>query len=39
LEVAKAFGKGKCEFYDKKEFQKLLTLYGSLEHLKTAGRN
>jgi len=39
LEVAKAFGKGKCEFYDKKEFQKLLTLYGSLEHLKTTGRN
>ncbi len=39
LEVAKAFGKGKCEFYDKKEFQKLLTLYGSLEHLKTPGRN
>jgi hypothetical protein len=39
LEVAKAIGKGKCEFYDKKEFQKLLTLYGSLEHLKTPGRN
>jgi len=37
LEAAKAFGKGKCEFYDKKEYQKLLTLYGSLEHLKTLG--
>jgi len=38
VEVAKAFGEGKCSFYDEKEFQKLITLYGSLEHLKTLGR-
>ncbi len=34
LEVAKAFGKGKCSFYDEKEFKLLKKLYGSLEHLK-----
>lgn len=37
VEVAKAFGEGKCAFFDEKEFQKLLSLYGSLEHLKTLG--
>ena len=35
LEVAKAFGKGKCSFYDEKEFRLLKKLYGSMEHLKT----
>lgn len=34
LEVAKAFGEGKCSFYDEKEFKLLKKLYGSLEHLK-----
>jgi len=34
LEVAKAFGEGKCSFYDEKEFRLLKKLYGSLEHLK-----
>lgn len=38
VEVAKAFGEGKCSFYDDQEFQKIVTLYGSLEHLKTLGR-
>ncbi|MCP2520228.1 DUF1177 domain-containing protein [Candidatus Aminicenantes bacterium AC-335-B20] len=38
IEVAKAFGEGKCSFYDEDEFQKLLSLYGSMEHLKTLGR-
>ncbi|NQT81062.1 MAG: DUF1177 domain-containing protein [Candidatus Aminicenantes bacterium] len=38
VEVAKAFGEGKCSFYDDEEFQKLITLYGSLEHLKTLGK-
>ncbi|MCP2604836.1 DUF1177 domain-containing protein [Candidatus Aminicenantes bacterium AH-873-B07] len=38
IEVAKAFGEGKCSFYNEKEFQRLLSLYGSLEHLKTLGR-
>jgi len=37
VEVAKAYGEGKCSFYDEKEFQKLISLYGSLEHLKTHG--
>ncbi len=37
VEVAKAFGQGKCSFFDEKEFQKLLSLYGSMEHLKTLG--
>lgn len=37
VEVAKAFGEGKCSFYDEEEFQKILSLYGSLEHLKTLG--
>ncbi|MFB0564883.1 MAG: DUF1177 domain-containing protein [Candidatus Aminicenantaceae bacterium] len=35
LEVAKAFGEGKCAFYDEKEFNLLKELYGSMEHLKT----
>lgn len=38
VEVAKAFGEGKCHFYDDKEYQRLVALYGSLEHLKTLGR-
>ncbi len=38
VEVAKAFGEGKCSFFDKKEFKKLVKLYGSMEHLKTLGR-
>ena len=37
VEVAKAFGEGKCSFFDKKEFQRLLSLYGTMEHLKTLG--
>ena len=38
IEVAKSWGEGKCSFYDDKEFQKLLSLYGSLKHLKTQGK-
>jgi len=38
VEVAKAFGEGKCSFYDKEEFQRLISLYGSQEHLKTLGK-
>jgi len=37
VEVAKAYGEGKCSLYDQKEFQRLISLYGSLEHLKTLG--
>ena len=38
LEVAKAFGEGKCDFYDEEEFQRIISLYGPLEHLKTLGK-
>jgi hypothetical protein len=38
VEVAKGFCEGKCSFYDEKEFQRLVSLYGSLEHLKTVGK-
>jgi len=38
VEVAKAYGEEKCSFYDQKEFQRLISLYGSLEHLKTHGK-
>lgn len=38
VEVAKAFGEGKCSFYDDEEFQKIISLYGSLEQLKTLGK-
>jgi hypothetical protein len=34
VEVAKAFGEGKCSFYDDQEYQRMTALYGSLEHLK-----
>lgn len=37
VEVAKAFGERKCSFYDVEEFKKILSLYGSLDHLKTLG--
>lgn len=38
VEVAKAIGEKECSFYDIKEFQRIIALYGSLEHLKTLGR-
>ncbi len=38
VEVAKAFSEKKCSFYDDEEFQRLITLYGSMEQLKTLGR-
>jgi hypothetical protein len=38
LEVAKAFGRKACEFFDEKEFELITRLYGSMEHLKTLGR-
>ncbi|MDR1377640.1 MAG: DUF1177 domain-containing protein [Synergistaceae bacterium] len=37
IEVAKAFGEGKIAFYDKKEFQRIVNLYGSMAHLQTMG--
>jgi hypothetical protein len=39
LEVAKAFGQGELDFYDAQEFERLVDLYGSMEHLQTMGRD
>jgi hypothetical protein len=33
IEVAKAFGSGKCQFFDKEEFEAIQGLYGSMRHL------
>lgn len=37
LEVAKAFGRGECSFYNETEFKKILQLYGKMNHLQTLG--
>jgi hypothetical protein len=39
LEVAKAFGEGKAEFYDEREFRHLVDLYGPMTHLQTMGKS
>lgn len=38
IEVAKAYGKGGCEFYDAEEFERILKLYGNMEHFQTLGK-
>ena len=38
LEVAKSFGRGECQFYDKEEYEKIVHKYGSMKHLQTKGR-
>lgn len=38
VEVAKAFGAGRCAFYDEPEFRRLVALYGSMRHLVGLGR-
>jgi len=38
IEVAKAFGQSKCAFYDAAEFERLVSLYGSMKHLQTMGK-
>lgn len=38
LEVAKAFGRGNCNFFDEAEFSKLTKLYGSMAHIQTLGK-
>lgn len=38
VEVAKSFGRGKCDFYDKDEFEKILSKYGTLNHFQTLGK-
>ena len=37
LEVAKAFGKGECRFYDPAEWEILQRRYGAMTHLQTPG--
>lgn len=37
LEVAKAFGEGKCRLYDEKEFEEIQKRYGSMNHIQTLG--
>lgn len=34
IEVAKAYGERQCHFYDDVEFQRLVELYGSMNHLR-----
>lgn len=37
VEVAKAWGMDRCSLYDAQDFQRLISLYGSLERFKTLG--
>lgn len=37
LEAAKAYGRKQCSFYDEKEFDHLVKLYGKMNHLQTMG--
>jgi hypothetical protein len=39
IEVAKAFGQGKCDLYDADEFGRLVSRYGSMKHLQTLGND
>jgi hypothetical protein len=38
IEVAKAFGRGRCRFHDPVEWEAIQRRYGSMGHLMTAGR-
>lgn len=37
LEVAKAYGRGECSFYDVAEYERIQYLYGSMDHFQTLG--
>ena len=37
LEVAKAYGRDECAFYDAEEFDRMVALYGSMKHLQGPG--
>lgn len=39
VEVAKDYTSGRCSFYDEQEFDRLVTLYGSMRHLQTLGKD
>jgi hypothetical protein len=38
VEVAKAFGRGRCHFYDVREWEAIQQRYGAMTHLMTPGR-
>ena len=38
VEVAKAYGRGQCRFYDEEEYARILALYGDKKILQTQGR-
>ena len=38
IEVGKVFGEGKLRFYDPEEFERILGLYGPMNHLQTPGK-
>lgn len=38
IEAAKAYGTGTCTLYDEEEFERILKLYGSMEHFQTLGK-
>lgn len=38
IEVAKAFGRGDCKFFDEVEFDRLIKLYGNMHHIQTLGK-
>ncbi|MFR7737158.1 MAG: DUF1177 family protein, partial [Eggerthella lenta] len=37
IEAAKAFGEGKCAFYDEDEYARFVERYGSMAHLQGMG--
>lgn len=37
MEVAKSFGRGEVSFYDEKEYERLVKLYGRMDQLQTLG--
>ena len=39
VEVAKSFTAGQCAFYDAEEFGRIESLYGSMKHFQTFGKN
>ena len=39
IETAKAYGEGKCAFYDAAEYAHILKLYGSMTHIQTPGKD
>ena len=38
IETAKAYGRCECEFYDKEEFERIVSKYGNMKHIQTLGK-